>query len=142
MGNERLFANTRRAEHLDAIEFHRLMIILAGAGGEAIAAAAIVIVAQPQTAAAAAGTVKTGHRITWMHGTNRREAVAARAAPAEGVAAIDDACMNVVQAMSCISQMLPSRKKRTTQKLSKCNAWLGPMRRMRNETACVTHTPR
>lgn len=68
------------------------MIILAGSIAETVAAAAAIIVAaQSQAAATAAAAVQAGHGVACVHGADGGEAVAARAAPAKGVAAIDDA---------------------------------------------------
>lgn len=93
--DERLLAHASRAQHLDAIELHGLlMIILAGSIAKAVvaAAAAIVVAAQAQAAATAAAAVQAGHGIACMHRAHGGETVAARATPSEGVAAIDDAC--------------------------------------------------
>lgn len=70
------------------------MIILAGSIAKAIvaAAAAIVVAAQTQAAATVASAVQAGHGIACVHWAHGGEAVAARATPSEGVAAIDDAC--------------------------------------------------
>lgn len=88
-----LFADSRGSKHFDAIEFHRLMVLLGiGISESVAAAAAIVATTQSQAASAPGHAPQAAHTIACVHGTGWSQAVAPRAPATEGVTSIDDTC--------------------------------------------------